>query len=331
MTEPNRNEERSLLRKCVVPVVPSIDPPAPVLIDGELEYVVEKILDSRFSRRKLQYLVKWKGYGQEDNSWVVASDDDLVRAFHLAHPDWPGGSGRKCPIFGYKFCFNTRTSFGLVPRDSIKSPSLVCFLAGIKTGKCNKTQRTCEIYGWCPVENPGHLRSNTENKSDTTYLRTCTYDPISSPYCPIFKIREMVTKAGHSFKELSFLGGVVGIDIMWICDLDKSESVCKPQYSFRLQDRKNNFRTATYYWDRENQEYRDLLKLYGIRFEISVTGEARKFSIIPTVIRLGTGCAFLGAVSNYIDYITLHAFKEPEKCIYSTNFYNLHLLYNHVQ
>ncbi|CAJ0929331.1 unnamed protein product, partial [Ranitomeya imitator] len=47
-------------------------------------------------RRKLQYLVKWKGYGQEDNSWVVASDvhaDDLVHAFHLARPDRPGGSG----------------------------------------------------------------------------------------------------------------------------------------------------------------------------------------------------------------------------------------------
>ncbi|CAJ0931687.1 unnamed protein product [Ranitomeya imitator] len=76
------NRRRSLLRKYVVPVVPSVDPPAPVLIDGELEYVVEKILDSRFSRRKLQYLVKWKGYGQEDNSWVVASD---VHADDLSH------------------------------------------------------------------------------------------------------------------------------------------------------------------------------------------------------------------------------------------------------
>ncbi|CAJ0968812.1 unnamed protein product [Ranitomeya imitator] len=86
---------RSLLRRYVVPVVPSVDPPAPVLVEGELEYEVEKILDSRFSRRRLQYLVKWKGYGQEDNSWVVASDvhaTDLVRAFHLARPDQPGGS-----------------------------------------------------------------------------------------------------------------------------------------------------------------------------------------------------------------------------------------------
>ncbi|CAJ0922321.1 unnamed protein product [Ranitomeya imitator] len=86
---------RSLLRRYVAPMVPSVDPPAPVLVEGELEYVVEKILDSRVSRWKLQYLVKWKGYGQEDNSWVFASDvhaANLVRAFHLAHPDRPGDS-----------------------------------------------------------------------------------------------------------------------------------------------------------------------------------------------------------------------------------------------
>ncbi|CAJ0955626.1 unnamed protein product, partial [Ranitomeya imitator] len=76
-------------------MVPSVDPPAPVLVEGELEYIVEKILDSRVSRRKLQYLVKWKGYAQEDNSWVFASDvhaPDLVRAFHMAHRGRPGGS-----------------------------------------------------------------------------------------------------------------------------------------------------------------------------------------------------------------------------------------------
>ncbi|CAJ0929896.1 unnamed protein product [Ranitomeya imitator] len=76
-------------------MVPSVDPPAPVLVEGELEYIVEKILDSRVSRRKLQYLVKWKGYAQEDNSWVFASDvhaPDLVRAFHMAHPGRPGSS-----------------------------------------------------------------------------------------------------------------------------------------------------------------------------------------------------------------------------------------------
>ncbi|XP_075710894.1 P2X purinoceptor 6 [Rhinoderma darwinii] len=204
---------------------------------------------------------------------------------------------------------------------------------GIKTGKCNTTHFTCEIYGWCPVENPQLIRktplkeaenftlfiknevyfrkfnfsrSNTKKTSNITYFRTCKYDPVSSPYCPIFKISEMIRKAGYSFTELSFLGGVIGIDIMWNCDLDQSESACMPQYSFRLQDRKNNFRTATYYWDRDRREYRDLLKLFGIRFEISVTGEARKFGLVPTAICLGTGCAFLGVITLFCDLILLY-------------------------
>ncbi|KAG8597948.1 hypothetical protein GDO81_002439 [Engystomops pustulosus] len=176
----------------------------------------------------------------------------------------------------------------------------------IKTGKCNTTQFTCEIYGWCPVENPDLIPSNTNKTLEQTYLRSCTYDPLSSPYCPVFKVSEMMKQAGHTFTELSFLGGVVGIDIMWNCDLDQSDSTCKPQYLFRLQDRKNNFRTATYYWDRENREYRDLLKLYGIRLEISVTGEARKFALIQTFINLGIGCAFLGAITLLCDLILLY-------------------------
>ncbi|CAJ0958656.1 unnamed protein product [Ranitomeya imitator] len=95
-------------------MVPSVDPPAPVLVEGELEYIVEKILDSRVSRRKLQYLVKWKGYGQEDNSWVFASDvhaADLVRAFHMAHPGRPGGSG---------FCVDRKAIFPILGLFRVK-------------------------------------------------------------------------------------------------------------------------------------------------------------------------------------------------------------------
>jgi len=43
--------------------------PPPKLIDSKEEYIVEEILDSRMFWRKLQYLVKWEGYGIENNSW----------------------------------------------------------------------------------------------------------------------------------------------------------------------------------------------------------------------------------------------------------------------
>ena len=44
-------------------------PSLPEMIDGEEEWVVEEILDSRMMNRKLCYLVKWQGYGVEHNSW----------------------------------------------------------------------------------------------------------------------------------------------------------------------------------------------------------------------------------------------------------------------
>ena len=66
--------------------------PPPDLVDNAEEYEVEKILDSWLfgRRRRLQYLVKWKGYPDSDNMWVDKDDvfaDDKVRAFKESNPD----------------------------------------------------------------------------------------------------------------------------------------------------------------------------------------------------------------------------------------------------
>ena len=37
-------------------------PPSPIITDKGEEYVVEEIMDSKLSRGKLKYLVKWEGY-----------------------------------------------------------------------------------------------------------------------------------------------------------------------------------------------------------------------------------------------------------------------------
>ena len=44
-------------------------PPPPVEVDGEKEYEVEEILDRQERRGKIRYLVKWKGYTAEENTW----------------------------------------------------------------------------------------------------------------------------------------------------------------------------------------------------------------------------------------------------------------------
>jgi len=53
---------------------------------------VDEILDSRIVRRKLRYLIKWKGYGRDEDSWEPESDvnaPELVEKFHREHPEAP--------------------------------------------------------------------------------------------------------------------------------------------------------------------------------------------------------------------------------------------------
>ena len=70
-----------------------ITPPAdPIIEEGEEEWEVEEVLDSRLRYRKLQYFIKWKGFGIDANSWENAADvfaPELIANFHRTHPGAP--------------------------------------------------------------------------------------------------------------------------------------------------------------------------------------------------------------------------------------------------
>ena len=70
---------------------PNFTQPPPDLINGEEEYEVEEILDSRKHGQgcKVQYLVKWKGYPSSDNQWVNWDDmhaDEALAKFRKQRP-----------------------------------------------------------------------------------------------------------------------------------------------------------------------------------------------------------------------------------------------------
>jgi len=53
------------------PTIPGqqITPQSPVEVEGKEEYIVEEILDSHLKHNKLEFLVKWEGYTNENNLW----------------------------------------------------------------------------------------------------------------------------------------------------------------------------------------------------------------------------------------------------------------------
>ena len=67
-------------------------PPLREIEDGEEHYVMEWILDSQFMRGHLQFLMKWEGYGYEENSWVLEQDvmvPDKLHEFYWIHSGAP--------------------------------------------------------------------------------------------------------------------------------------------------------------------------------------------------------------------------------------------------
>ncbi|XP_020016325.2 P2X purinoceptor 6 isoform X12 [Castor canadensis] len=121
---------------------------------------------------------------------------------------------------------------------------ILCF-QGIKTGQCvvfNTTHNTCEIRSWCPVESGSaptrpllaqatnftlfikntvtfskfnFSKTNALDTWDATYFKHCRYDPHSNPYCPVFRIGDLVTAAGGDFNDLALLRCAVCRVALW--------------------------------------------------------------------------------------------------------------------
>ena len=90
----------SMLEPCIPNTIPDRiqPPPPPVEVEGDLEYEISEILDSKIDKRrkcKVLYYVRWLGYEgtDEEYSWLPATELDhapeLVRQFHQAYPDKP--------------------------------------------------------------------------------------------------------------------------------------------------------------------------------------------------------------------------------------------------
>lgn len=75
--------------------------PPRVLVDNEEECVPERILDSRMGNAGVEFLIKWEGQGDDENTWEeydnVSHLRRLLSHFHKEHPDKPFPKSRPAP------------------------------------------------------------------------------------------------------------------------------------------------------------------------------------------------------------------------------------------
>ncbi|RNA09624.1 P2X purinoceptor 4 [Brachionus plicatilis] len=147
-------------------------------------------------------------------------------------------------------------------------------------------------------------------------LSKCIYHPINDPYCPIFLVKNILHEAEPDEQERKLMmmkGGVILVSINWQCNFDTSR-LCFPKFKFSrfdLQFSKAsaasgfNFRFAKYFEVNETM-YRVLVKAYGLRFVINVSGEGGKFNFVPLLINLGAGLGLLSVASIVADFVLLN-------------------------
>ncbi|XP_062281523.1 P2X purinoceptor 3a [Scomber scombrus] len=224
---------------------------------------------------------------------------------------------------------------------------------GVITGVClkegNDSTGQCEIEGWCPAETDTNttiepmldvknftifiknsirfplfnvIRGNFPSTMTSAEIKSCTYHPEKRPFCPIFRVGDVLNFTRQTVEDLANKGGEIGINIEWKCNLDLNIEKCVPRYSFTRLDApfaKNavskgfNFRFAKYFKMENGTEFRTLHKAFAIRFDVMVTGKAGKFDTIPTIINLVAAFTSIGLGTVICDVILLNFLKGAEQ------------------
>jgi len=212
---------------------------------------------------------------------------------------------------------------------------------GMSNGTCDEESGWCWIYAWCLPENPNETTHLLQDVGTfTVFVRT----NIKFPRFGIVKdnvgvdatnltwgtniwyVHEMVTNSKQTLDTtLRTKGAIFAVIVQYDCDLDFGD--CIPEFSWNRIDKSSNrqtFSTGFNYryadkwtdWDENLQqfiEYRNLYKVYGLRFFFLLTGRGGKFNIVPLIVNLGSGIALLAVATLLTDIICLYFLPQKKQ------------------
>src|SRR6266850_1373584 len=178
---------------------PNFSRPPPDLIDGEAEYEVELIKSHRRHgrSRKLQYLIKWKGYPESNNTWKDTDKihaPDLIKLYHkgnplqrikgrrlsLQNPHLPTWQSSRSPSL------HSPQILSFLQTTRIPSNTLNPSFAHLHTRPTSSTSSTLVGSETTP---PGHTPLNTptfaKKRTAATTLRLAWSHPLLYPIHPV--------------------------------------------------------------------------------------------------------------------------------------------------
>jgi hypothetical protein len=218
-------------------------------------------------------------------------------------------------------------------------PPYTTTLNGVSTGVCDPNTNMTILWAWCPVEQVDaavgspNILQGVENQTvylrlqasfpdfDATLSNVNTTTPIMG--YNLFTIRDMIPPSSVPYN--ASVGAIIVIQVQWNCDFDYDPSKCQPTLAYRRVDPITsgtlagktsgfNFRYPLYFASNASSDHsRTLVKVYGYRFVALVSGYARKFSVIPLMVNIGSGLGLLSVATVLIDILICYVVPKKEK------------------
>jgi hypothetical protein len=181
------------------------DKPPPDLINGEEEYKVERIMASRrFGQgRKLQYLIKWKGYPDAENQWVNKEDmfaEDAIKEFQDLDSDQRThirrvqiDSDSPCP---FSITSNSATS-PVGTKGNLSASDKPRAVSAITPAKSMIIPEALYV----PSESPSRRYDNAHESIGGTDPSSRAVSPEPLPTRPRYGAAEVVARGGSAVEE----------------------------------------------------------------------------------------------------------------------------------
>jgi Chromo (CHRromatin Organisation MOdifier) domain len=169
---------------------PNFIRPPPDLINEEAEYEVEAIKSHRYfgKNKKLQYLLKWKGYPEADNTWET---EDQLNA-----PDLLKQYNRRHGLNGIRTQANLAETHPPISQSWSSIPTPISL--SMSTPTTHSSTTACLLLT-CPMSLPPPLRCpRPSSLSRSTPSLTTPQSRNSRPITPLYRRKPRSTSSPHS-------------------------------------------------------------------------------------------------------------------------------------